>query len=106
MVMDAWGSQTCFIFVAVCSILLVVVIRPSTVPGVRVRADAPPEYVPMPDSLQSAGGMSPLDPRVDVEIDVSHDPVTESDSDTHPDLPLDDEQAEVAASSQEPEQAV
>src|SRR5690625_5665412 len=62
-VMDAWGSNTYFIFVAVCSIVWVVVIKPSKVTGVHVSADAPTEYVPMPDSLQSAGGSSPLDPR-------------------------------------------
>ena len=73
-VMDAWGSHTYFIFVAACSALLVGFIKPSKVTGLHVSVDAPTEYVPMPDSLQSAGGISPLDPRVDVEIDISHDP--------------------------------
>lgn len=73
-VMDAWGSHTYFIFVAACSSLLIAFVRPAKITGEHLTADAPTEYVPMPDSLQSAGGISPLDPRVDVAIDISHDP--------------------------------
>ena len=96
-VMDAWGSDAYFIFVAFCCALMVGFIKPSKVSGMHVSADAPTEYVPMPDSLQSAGGISPLDPRVDVEIDVSHDPVTESEA--QPDSALD------AVSHDEPDSA-
>lgn len=74
-VMDAWGSYTYFVFIAACSALLVAFVKPSKVTGDHISVDAPTEYVPMPDSLQSAGGISPLDPRVDVEIDISHDPM-------------------------------
>lgn len=80
LVMDAWGSDAYFIFVAICCALLVGFIKPSKVTGVHASIDAPTEYVPMPDGLQSAGGISPLDPRVDVEIDISHDPITEADT--------------------------
>ena len=73
-VMDAWGSHTYFIFVAACSSLLIAFVRPAKITGEHLTADAPTEYVPMPDSLQSAGGISSLDPRVDVAIDISHDP--------------------------------
>src|SRR5690625_2615496 len=72
-VMDLWGSHTYYLFVGLCSILLIVFIRPEHITGQHLSADAPTEYVPMPDSLQSAGGISPLDPRVDVEIDKSYD---------------------------------
>jgi|SRR5690625_373473 len=74
LVMDFWGSHTYYIFVALCSFCLVAFVRPAKVSGTHLSQDAPTEFVPMPDSLQSAGGISPLDPRVDVEIDISHDP--------------------------------
>lgn len=80
LVMDAWGSHMYFIYVAVCSALLALFVRPAKVTGEHLTADAPTDYVPMPDSLQSAGGISPLDPRVDVEIDISHDPHIEEGS--------------------------
>src|SRR5699024_9854491 len=56
-VMNAWGSDAYFIFVALCCALMVGFIKPSKVSGVHVSADAPTDYVPMPDSLQSAGGI-------------------------------------------------
>src|SRR5690625_678387 len=74
LVMDFWGSHTYYLFVALCSFCLVAFVRPAKVSGTHLSQDAPTEFVPMPDSLQSAGGISPLEPRVDVELDISHDP--------------------------------
>jgi len=40
-----------------------------------VSEDAPTQFVPMSDTLQSSHVMAVLDPRVDIQRDISHDPV-------------------------------
>ncbi len=64
-----------FIFVSACAAVLVIFIRPQRVTGANLSEDAPTHFVPMSDSLQSSNVVAALDPRVDMESDVSHDPV-------------------------------
>jgi MFS family permease len=64
-----------FVFVSACAAVLVLVIRPQRVTGANLSQDAPTHFVPMSDSLQSSNVVAALDPRVDVESDVSFEPV-------------------------------
>lgn len=66
-----------FVFVSACAAVLVLVIRPQRVTGANLSQDAPTHFVPMSDSLQSSNVVAALDPRVDVESDVSFEPVDE-----------------------------
>ncbi|WP_353150897.1 MFS transporter [Pollutimonas bauzanensis] len=66
-----------FVFVSACALILVVFVRPQRVTGANLSEDAPTHFVPMSDSLQSSNVVAVLDPRVDIESDVSHDPVPE-----------------------------
>jgi MFS family permease len=66
-----------FVFVSACAAVLVAVIRPQRVTGANLSQDAPTHFVPMSDSLQSSNVVAALDPRVDVESDVSFEPVDE-----------------------------
>ena len=66
-----------FIFVSACAAILVIFIRPQKVTGVNLSEDAPTHFVPMADSLQSSNVVATLDPRVDMESDVSYEPVEE-----------------------------
>ena len=79
--MDTLGSHFYFIFVAVCSGLLVTLVRPQKVTGDTLSQDAPTEFVPMPNMQTSAA----LDPRVDITSDISHDPVLGDPIETDPD---------------------
>ncbi len=65
-----------FVFVSVCAAILVVFVRPQKVTGENLSEDAPTHFVPMSDSLQSSNVVAALDPRVDVESDVSDKPVS------------------------------
>src|SRR3546814_9468682 len=71
-----WSSDVCSSDRA-CAIVLVLVIRPQRVTGTNLSEDAPTHFVPMADSLQSSNVVAALDPRVDVESDVSFEPVDE-----------------------------
>ncbi|CAM5181667.1 hypothetical protein CDEN61S_03101 [Castellaniella denitrificans] len=55
--------------------LLVVFIRERKVKGTHRSEDAPTQFVPMADTLQNSNVMAVLDPRVDPQRDISHDPV-------------------------------
>lgn len=66
-----------FVFVSVCAGILVLVIRPQRVTGANLSEDAPTNFVPMADSLQSSNVVAALDPRVDPEHDISFEPVEE-----------------------------
>lgn len=79
--MDTLGSHFYFIFVAVCSGLLVTLVRPQKITGDTLSQDAPTEFVPMPNMQTSAA----LDPRVDITSDISHDPVLDDPIETDPD---------------------
>lgn len=73
--MRGWGSGLYFVFISGCSAVLVVFIRKQRVTGKHLSDDAPTQFVPMADTLQNSHVMAVLDPRVDIERDVSHDPV-------------------------------
>ncbi len=74
-------SDMYYVFVSACALILVVFVRPQKVTGEHLSEDAPTQFVPMYDSLQSSNVVAALDPRVDVESDVSHELV-----DADPDL--------------------
>jgi hypothetical protein len=79
LLMRTWGSDVYFVFVSACSAILVLFIREQRVKGTHVSPDAPTQFVPMADTLQNAHVMAVLDPRVDIERDISHDPVVDED---------------------------
>jgi MFS family permease len=74
-----------FVFVSACALILIVFVRPRKVTGVNLSEDAPTHFVPMSDSLQSSNVVAALDPRVDVESDVSFAPVDEEPAVASPD---------------------
>ena len=71
-----------FVFISACAAVLVIYVRPQRVTGDNLSKDAPTHFVPMSDSLQSSNVVAALDPRVDMESDVSFEPVD-------PDEPVD-----------------
>lgn len=91
LMMRTWNSNVYFVFVSACAAVLVIVIREQRVKGDHVSEDAPTQFVPMADTLQNAHVMAVLDPRVDIERDISHDPVAEDE------IPLPDQDAGIAA---------
>lgn len=66
-----------FVFVSACAIFLVIFIRPQRVSGTHLSEDAPTEFVPMPESSQTQNVVPALDPRIDLETDVSFMPPPE-----------------------------
>jgi MFS family permease len=76
-----------FVFVSACAAILIVAVRPRKVTGVNLSEDAPTHFVPMSDSLQSSNVVAALDPRVDVESDVSFEPVEETVDESPADVP-------------------
>ena len=70
------GTQTFFMFVSACAAVLVLYVRPQRVSGDHLSADAPTQFVPMSE-VQATPVVAALDPRVDVESDVSAEPVPE-----------------------------
>src|SRR3546814_21033480 len=66
-----------YMVVSFAASILVLVVRPARVTGSHLSEDAPTQFVPMSDSLQAPLVAAALDPRVDVETDVSHDPVVD-----------------------------
>ena len=76
--MNTLSSDLFYMFVAACSVVLVLVVRPQKVTGEHLSPDAPTEFVPMPE-LQGSSMAGVLDPRVDLSSDISHDPVIEED---------------------------
>lgn len=85
------SASTFYVFLSFAALVMVVVVRPTRVTGDHLSEDAPTQFVIMADNLQSSPVASALDPRVDVQNDVSHDPVTD------PVEPLGAAQAESAA---------
>ncbi|MFA5596316.1 MAG: MFS transporter [Pusillimonas sp.] len=61
-----------FVFVAVCAGVLVLYVRPQRMTGVNLSQDAPTQFVPMTE-IQTAPVVAALDPRVDLETDISHE---------------------------------
>lgn len=77
------GPGMYFVFISVCAAILVWQVRPTRVSGAHQVDEAPVQFVPMPDSLQSSAVAAALDPRVDLDIDTSMDGVVHpQDADT------------------------
>lgn len=68
------GTETFFMFVSACAAILVLYVRPRQVKGDHLSPDAPTQFVPMAE-LQATPAVAALDPRVDVESDVSAEPL-------------------------------
>ncbi|NLC34852.1 MAG: MFS transporter [Alcaligenaceae bacterium] len=66
-----------FVFVSACAIFLVIFVRPQRVSGTHLSQDAPTEFVPMPESSQTQNVVPALDPRIDLDTDVSFMPPPE-----------------------------
>jgi MFS family permease len=64
-----------YVFISCAAAILVLVVRPQKVTGSNLSEDAPTQFVPMSDSLQSSLVAASLDPRVDVASDISGEPV-------------------------------
>jgi MFS family permease len=76
-----------YVFVSGCAVVLVAFVRPRKVTGAHLSQDAPTDFVPMPDSLQASPVVAELDPRVDVQSDISRDPILEqTDGETPADI--------------------
>ena len=71
--MRQFDSGVYYIFVSACSGILVLLIRQQKVKGDNLSEDAPTQFVPMYDSLQSSNVVVNLDPRVDVDSDTSYE---------------------------------
>lgn len=70
--MRQMGSDVFFMFVSACVATLVVFVRHEKVTGEHLTDDAPTQFVPMTE-LPATSVSAPLDPRVDVEADISHE---------------------------------
>ena len=60
-----------FVFVTACAVFLVAFVRPQRVKGTHLSEDAPTGFVPMPESSQTQNVVPALDPRVDLDKDIS-----------------------------------
>ncbi len=69
MLMSVAGPAMYYVFVPVCALVLVWRVRPGAVTGVHQVEEAPVQFVPMPDTLQSSPAVVALDPRVDPDAD-------------------------------------
>ena len=78
------GTETFFMFVSACAAILVLYVRPQQVKGDHLSADAPTQYVPMSE-VQATPVVAALDPRVDLEADVSGEPLPDELIDEAPD---------------------
>lgn len=77
------GPGMYFVFISGCAAILVWQVRPARVSGMHQVDEAPVQFVPMPDSLQSSAVAAALDPRVDLDIDTTMDGVVHpQDADT------------------------
>src|SRR5690606_10460702 len=76
-------SGVYFVFVSACAVVLVALVRPQRVTGDNLSQDAPTQFVPMSDTLHTSDVVATLDPRVDVESDISFVPVEPEDIAPH-----------------------
>ncbi|MVW79524.1 MFS transporter [Bordetella sp. 02P26C-1] len=74
--MSSLSPNMYYIFVSVCALVLVIFVRPAKVTGAHQVDEAPTQFVPMPDSLQSSPASVTLDPRVDIEADAGMEMVS------------------------------
>src|SRR5690606_26786024 len=89
-----------FVFVSCCAAVLVVFVRPQKVTGDNLSEDAPTHFVAMSDSLPSSSVIAVLDPRVDMECDVSFEPIEpEPEGESQPEQEAEPELPEPAAAA-------
>lgn len=74
--MSLGGHAMYYVFVPVCALILVWRVKPSAVTGLHQVDEAPVQFVPMPDTLQSSPAVVALDPRVDPEADPAMEMLT------------------------------
>lgn len=87
LLMRKFETGVYFMFVSVCAAVLVVIVRQKKVSGDHLSEDAPTQFVPMYDSLQSSNVVATLDPRIDADSDVSHEIPDDADSSLYTDAP-------------------
>ncbi len=71
LLMSLAGPSMYYVFISACALILVWQVRPTRVTGAHQVDEAPVHFVPMPDTLQSSPAAAVLDPRVDVENDIT-----------------------------------
>lgn len=74
--MSLVGPYMFYVFVSSCAFILVWFVRPAKVTGAHQVDEAPVNFVPMPDSLQSSPASVTLDPRVDIDADAAMEMVS------------------------------
>ncbi|MDQ8032402.1 MFS transporter [Bordetella genomosp. 1] len=74
--MSFGGHAMYFVFITACALILVWQVRPARVTGLHQVQEAPVQFVPMPDTLQSSPAAVALDPRVDPVADPGMEMVT------------------------------
>jgi MFS family permease len=79
-----WGGPGMYyVFMSACSLILVWRVRPASVTNAHQAPDAPVQFVAMPEVLQSSPAAVALDPRVDLDTDVTMDGIAQpQDADT------------------------
>ncbi|HDZ57777.1 MAG TPA: MFS transporter [Pseudomonas xinjiangensis] len=66
--MRLWGPGMLYVFMGVCSLVLVVRVRPSQVTGEHLVQEAPIHFMPAAGNLASSPLAAALDPRVDEQV--------------------------------------
>lgn len=91
------GPAMYYIFVSACALILVWQVRPARVTGAHQAHDAPVQFVPMPDTLQSSPASVALDPRVDPVADAGMEMVAPEPGVVQPPGPVEESVAPIAA---------
>lgn len=68
LVMKQWGIEMLYVFMACCSMILVVKVRPGTVTGDHLVEEAPVHFMPAAGNVVSSPLAAALDPRVDEQM--------------------------------------
>jgi MFS family permease len=66
--MQIWGPQMLYVFMGLCTLVLVVHVRPGLVTGENRVQEAPSQFMPAPGNLVSSPLAAALDPRVDEHV--------------------------------------
>lgn len=81
--MSLFGPHSYFMFISACAALLVWQVRPARVTNAHQVEEAPVHFVPMATSLESTAAVVVLDPRVDLEVDITMEGIVQpQDADT------------------------
>lgn len=66
--MQAWGPTMLYVFMGLCTMVLVIQVRPGLVTGEHRVQEAPSQFMPAPGNLVSSPLAAALDPRVDEHV--------------------------------------